>query len=183
LSKRAYPRTEEANRRMASICSEAADGKHIRSRRAKHRVRAGVKERYCTFCLGWQPLKEHYHTRVCRSRHGFVRYAYDCKIERKPYMAYYSAVSRCKHNPAYKGIEVRMSVQDWVPWWREQQAELKLRDPVVDRIDVKGHYARGNIQLMERSENSKKMWVDKLSPLHARIAALEKEVEDLLRGG
>ena len=53
-------------------------------------------------------MKEHYHVRKCRSKQDLVSYAYDCKIERKPHMAYYGAVSRCKHNPAYKTIEVRI---------------------------------------------------------------------------
>ena len=176
-----YARTKEHKQKMAESCAKAADGPHIRARRGKHRVVEGVEQRYCSFCSGWFPLVgDHFYTRKCKSKSGRTRIAYDCRALKKPLSAYYSARYRCKHNPYYRDVEVRIERDVWTAWWRREQDRLQLSDPVVDRIRD-GHYEEGNIRLIERSENSRKAFRKGEEVLKRRIAELEAENAELRR--
>lgn len=175
-----YDRTQEHKTQMALTCRASANNKQIQEKQLRHRTRQGVEERYCKYCRDWFPVEgTHFNARKCKSVQGLIRTTYDCRIERKPYMAYYSARSRCAHNSYYAHCKVLVSVEQWVQWWREQQSRLVLKDPVVDRIDSNGHYELKNMQLIERADNSRKAYFKERDALLARIAELEDQVKRL----
>ena len=62
------------------------------------------------------------------------------------------------HRYGGRGIKVKISRADFIDWYTRT---VKGRtDLTVDRIDNDGHYELGNIQLITRSENSKKAFRD-----------------------
>lgn len=186
-----YTRTEEHKTDMAATCSANASGSHIEKKKKKHRLsEQGVKERFCIFCNGWFSIEAgvHFRVRICKSKRDIERIAYDCRLERRPTMAYYSAKSRCKLNSYYKGIEVKMPKEAWVQWWTREQERLNLKDPTVDRIDSLGHYTFENMQLLERKDNSSKAIRKNetsslclVKTLEEKVAMLEEEIK-VLRG-
>lgn len=52
-----------------------------------------------------------------------------------------------------KGVQVKYGSREFVGWWLEQQADLKLKKPTISRIDHDGHYEFGNIKLEEHIDN------------------------------
>lgn len=167
-----YERTLEHKMKMAEICSAGAKGARIDARKAKYRTVDGEEQRFCAWCQDWFALS-HYYERKCKSKMGIVRLAHDCKVLAQPKGAYFLAKYRCRSNKYYtsKGIQVRITLAEWVPWWLAEQAKAKLSRPTVDRINSDGHYEIGNIQLIDRGENSTKACNDTFSKLEAARSA------------
>ena len=177
-----YKRTKEHKKEMSEICSKNATSSKIEAKKAKHKIKDDIEYRFCEHCNNWFELNTHFHKRACKNKHGGKRYGYDCKAWKKPRAAFYSARSRCKNNKYYKEIEVKITIDVWVPWWETEQARLRLNDPVVDRIDSSKHYELGNIRLIERSDNSRRAYfkaqtnlVDRYNDLLYKYNALLKE--------
>jgi len=66
-------------------------------------------------------------------------------------------VKRCRHDPAYVNVDVKMSKLDFINW-----ANLTVRNfcylnpgitPSIDRIDPDGHYELRNIRILGVVEN------------------------------
>jgi hypothetical protein len=76
-------------------------------------------------------------------------------------------LARCE-NPTSKawpryggrGIQIKMTAEDVRTIWIRDKAHL-LKQPNIDRIDNDGHYEIGNVQFIEKSENSKKTAIDR----------------------
>lgn len=71
--------------------------------------------------------------------------------------------SRCytKSNSRYyryggRGIEIKYTKDEFIKWWEYNIKNFNGVNPSIDRIDNNGHYEFGNIQIISRSENSKK---------------------------
>lgn len=94
---------------------------------------------------------------------------YKCmKLTSRPgYSVWHGQRTRCynKRDKLYKyygarGIRVKYTSKEFVKWYAENLIGF-IGDPSVDRIDNDGHYEISNIQLITRSENSKKRVRDK----------------------
>jgi hypothetical protein len=70
------------------------------------------------------------------------------------------ALNRGKYWPTYAYVEIRMTREDFINWalpyYEEFMAKFK-QTPVVDRIDSTGHYELKNLQIISKSENTKRM--------------------------
>ena len=74
--------------------------------------------------------------------------------------SFYDQLKRCQNpkNPLFKwygekGISVKYSLDDFLGWYYENAKGFKR--PTVDRIDHSKDYCFENIQIVEKSENSK----------------------------
>lgn len=86
------------------------------------------------------------------------------KTARKGYQVWCNQRERCssrKHNSykyyGAKGVEVRYSSRDFVAWYIHQRGLRKFKKPSVGRIDHSGHYEFGNIEMIERGDNTLEM--------------------------
>lgn len=65
-----------------------------------------------------------------------------------------------KHYAAYVGIEIRLTRDEFLAWAGEEYAKWMAahpgEPPSLDRIDSRGHYEIGNLQVISRAENSRK---------------------------
>jgi len=116
-----------------------------------------------------------------RKKPNGVKYWYDKVIwtpdHREPkwvrsaYTSWMCQKSRCecKKTPYYKnyggrGIVVKYSSREFVGWWREQMKTFFGKNPTIDRIDNDGNYEFGNIQILSKSENTKKRLRERGNP-------------------
>lgn len=97
---------------------------------------------------------------------------------------------RAKRNSNYKDINVLMTQQEFFEWaLPEVKLFLKTKkgSPSVDRINVNGDYSLDNIQIISRSENTKKIYEDKPEQReYMRLAGKErfsKRVKLTLKNG
>jgi hypothetical protein len=69
-------------------------------------------------------------------------------------------------NPTYTNVEVRMTRGEFIEWAIPQYEEKLNEDPTetwsIDRIENKGHYELGNLQVISMGENSRKSGRNKL---------------------
>lgn len=84
------------------------------------------------------------------------------------YDSWQSARQRCTNpgNPAYgryggRGIAFSLSKADMMFLWARDHAE-SMRQPTIDRRDNDGPYALENCRIIEKSDNSKKSFVDRM---------------------
>lgn len=84
----------------------------------------------------------------------------------KAYASWLQQRHRCnyKKHPSYKyygakGVSVKYSSREFVAWWVKTVGNSKAI-VVCDRIDPSGDYEFGNIQLISKSENSRKVYRD-----------------------
>lgn len=78
--------------------------------------------------------------------------------------AYRDMKQRCGNangrNPAYNGVELRMTEEEWLEWsiplYEEFQRENADTSPSVSRIADSGHYELGNLEIMSVAENRRR---------------------------
>lgn len=73
-------------------------------------------------------------------------------------LRYLQIRSRCETHPAYFWVQVRITEEDFVRWFRGRD----FTGCEVDRIDNSGHYELGNIQLLTKEQHAKKSGREKL---------------------
>lgn len=56
-----------------------------------------------------------------------------------------------------KGVRVEYGCREFVEWWVKEAKRIGKKGLVCDRINSKKNYKFGNIQLISRSENGKRM--------------------------
>lgn len=84
-------------------------------------------------------------------------------VARRAYKAFRNQIGRCKNknNPRFKtygarGVRVVYGVREFIEWYMTEFFKKEsLEFPSVGRIDHAGNYEFGNVELIERSENSK----------------------------
>lgn len=83
-------------------------------------------------------------------------------VVRKAQISLRAQRSRCTNpndhnykNYGAKGIKVEYETRVFVGWYIKNFIKLKLKDPTVGRIDHSKNYSIDNIEMQERSENSR----------------------------
>jgi hypothetical protein len=86
--------------------------------------------------------------------------------EHKSYKSWLKQRERCldpNHNRyqwyGAKGIKVLYSSYEFVKWWsKEIKKKPPMKNPCCGRIDHSKHYSLDNIEIVEKSDNSKESW-------------------------
>lgn len=69
-------------------------------------------------------------------------------------------------------MEVHYTMREFITWWLEELAKRPTwKSPTCGRKDHADHYRFGNIELVERSENSREM--NQRIPHHMRVRPVE----------
>ncbi len=92
------------------------------------------------------------------------------KKVKKAYDSWRAQVGRCKDTKSEKfkyygarGISVNYSSREYVGWYLENLKTREWHDPTVGRLDHDGNYCFENIEMQERSDNSRERNVRKPS--------------------
>lgn len=117
-------------------CKEAKSiGEFCKNRKAKDGLTG-----WCTPCL-----------RVTKK-------TYRNTVKGKAVRAWENAGWRCKNDPAYKGIELRVNKQDFLSWAVPEYegfiASRPHKVPSLDRVDSSGHYEIGNLRIIDFDLNA-----------------------------
>jgi len=137
--------------------------------RIEHEVRDGVETKRCAGCKDYLPLIQFHPIGTGNTWDGLFAYCIDCTKRRRnddlrrKSIVQYGHIRRRVERPAYqrKGIELRISREEFVGWYSENY----FKNGVVDRIDDKGHYEIGNIHLITPTEHNRKKRKDRLDAL------------------
>ena len=137
--------------------------KHARQYQKKHRDyywshslehNARSRANYCK-----NPARYHQRTKQYWKRHP---------LESRLFIVLTAIRQRCNNSlcKAYryygrKGVQCSLTLQDMVALWKRDKAH-KLRDPSIDRIDNDGDYVLSNARFIERSDNTRKSWRERL---------------------
>lgn len=83
-------------------------------------------------------------------------------LESKAYRKFYRINARCSYpyhksfvHYGAKGIKVEFSREEFIKWFVDVYKAKNLRNPDVGRIDHSKNYTIENIELIEKSENTK----------------------------
>lgn len=69
----------------------------------------------------------------------------------------YNIKNKAYKNYGAKGIKVEYEIQEFIKWWIHNFYKMSLKQPSVGRIDHSKNYSFDNIEMVERSSNSKEM--------------------------
>ena len=138
-------------------------------KRIEHVWKKGQELKWCPRCQDYRPLAE-FHSTNGRTWDGLfwlcIAHANEKRRRSKSYNAahvWQNMQLRVVQHPRYtaKGIQVRMTKEDFTSWYEANWFEGCL----VDRIDNDGHYEIGNLQLLSRVQHNQKAREDKLKSL------------------
>ncbi len=84
--------------------------------------------------------------------------------QRKAYQVWFSQRDRCssQKHASYKyygakGIKVKYGSREFMDWWVAEYEKCNYKKPSVGRIDHSKDYEFGNIEMLERGDNTREM--------------------------
>ena len=137
--------------------------------RIEHKIKDGVETKRCAECKNYLPLNQFHPTGAGNTWDNLFAYCISCTKKRRnddlrrKSIVQYGHIRRRIQRPRYeeKGIELRISREDFIAWYSESY----FRGCVVDRKDDKGHYEIGNMNLITPTEHNRKKRKDRLENL------------------
>lgn len=130
----------------------------------EHKTVNGKECKWCPKCKEWKELDE-FHTTNHRTWDNRFYTCISCHNQKRnnapmPNEVYRKMLNRCARDQDYlkRGTQVLISEADFCDWYNENW----FKGCFVDRIDNQGHYEKGNIQTITRTEHNYKRRQDRL---------------------
>lgn len=127
-----------------------------------------MTEKQCKICGEVKPLtlfafgQKSRLCKECRNRQDRIDYR---TPEGLAHRGWCNILNRLRKRRTYSRLKCNMTKEEFTAWALPEYAKALERNAsecwTVDRIDNDKHYELGNLQILTRSENSRKSWVDR----------------------